>query len=586
MNVQTERLENHSARLIVDIDPGQLEKAKKRAARQLSKRYKIPGFRKGKAPYRIISNYVGEGAILEEAIDSMTQDVYRAALDESGVSPYGPGAVEDFKLDPPQFIFTVPLAPEVDPGDYRSVRLEYEAPEVTDEDVEERLQQLREAEALVEESAHPAAWGDRITVDIHSIFADGEESPDADLEDDDDDEDTTEESDSDDAEASGDETSAEDVETAASVEEATESEETEDDDIADEESSELEESDDDEDEQEERIWYKGDTFVHQHDATFSLQEDGEPVILPGFAEALVGASVDEEVVFTLDVPDDDEDYEEIAGRKIEFQVTVTKIENVTLPEINDDFAARMTQDEDEPLDLLAYRVQIREELEEQAQDEYDSEYTNRVLDKVVEGSTVAYPDEMIAERIEELIQDFDNELQQQGMNLDYYMTITGETRESLYEKFQPQAEIFVERSLVLGSMIEAEQLQVEAEDVMARIDEIIESSGMGEHIKSFLERPDQMERIANNMVFERIMDRLKLIGQGEAPDLDSVDEITDDVTEMQADSEEVVEEDVEEEAPDETENTIQIADEPVSDDDNLTEAPVEEADNKADTAQS
>ncbi|MBL8120854.1 MAG: trigger factor family protein, partial [Anaerolineae bacterium] len=75
MNIQTERLENHTARLTVSIDAEQLERAKKEAARKLSQRLNIPGFRKGKVPYHIMVQFVGEGAIIEDALELLGNDV-------------------------------------------------------------------------------------------------------------------------------------------------------------------------------------------------------------------------------------------------------------------------------------------------------------------------------------------------------------------------------------------------------------------------------------------------------------------------------------------------------------------------------
>ena len=136
--LRTERLENHKAQFTVEIEQEQLEVAKKKAARRLSHQVNIRGFRKGKAPYRIIANFLGEAAIIEEAVELLGNDIYKSALDDSEVNPYGPGALEDFSLDPkPTFVFTVPLQPEVELGDYRSIRKEYEEPEVEDEQVDE-----------------------------------------------------------------------------------------------------------------------------------------------------------------------------------------------------------------------------------------------------------------------------------------------------------------------------------------------------------------------------------------------------------------------------------------------------------------
>ena len=174
MNIQTEHLDDHTARLTVEIETERLDKAKKQAARKLSKQVNIRGFRKGKVPYKILVNFIGEGPIIEEALESMGKDVYREALDESGVDPYGPGSLEDVDVesDPPVFTFTVPRQPTVELGDYRAVRLDYEPPVIEEEDVDRAMQHLREQYAEAEESDGPVATGHRVTLDIHSEFAD------------------------------------------------------------------------------------------------------------------------------------------------------------------------------------------------------------------------------------------------------------------------------------------------------------------------------------------------------------------------------------------------------------------------------
>ena len=144
MNLQTERIENHRAQFTIEIETDQLEDAKRRAARKISRQVRIKGFRKGKAPYKLVVQRVGEGAVLEEALESLGDVLYKQALDESEVTPYGPGAFEDFQLEPaPTFVFSVPLQPEVDLKDYLNVRIDFEEPAVTDEDVDNALKQLR-----------------------------------------------------------------------------------------------------------------------------------------------------------------------------------------------------------------------------------------------------------------------------------------------------------------------------------------------------------------------------------------------------------------------------------------------------------
>jgi trigger factor len=100
LNIQTEKLDNHVARLTVEIEEKLWEQAKQKAARNLSKRYRIPGFRKGKAPYSVILRYVGEAPITQSAIESLGNELYKDVLKQSDIDPYTSGSLEDFKLEP------------------------------------------------------------------------------------------------------------------------------------------------------------------------------------------------------------------------------------------------------------------------------------------------------------------------------------------------------------------------------------------------------------------------------------------------------------------------------------------------------
>ena len=71
MNVQTEQLEHHMARLTVSVDAGHLDKARQSAARKIASEVRIPGFRKGRAPYRVLARHVGEQGIQETAVEEL-----------------------------------------------------------------------------------------------------------------------------------------------------------------------------------------------------------------------------------------------------------------------------------------------------------------------------------------------------------------------------------------------------------------------------------------------------------------------------------------------------------------------------------
>jgi trigger factor len=473
LNIQTEHLENHTARFTVAVGNERFDKAKKQAARKLSKQYRIPGFRKGKAPYKVMVRYIGEAPIIEEAMEDLGNKVYREALDEIAetVRPYGPGSLEDFKLDPePTYIFTVPLEPEVELSDYHSIRKDYTAPEVSADDVEETLLQLRRREAETTDSENPVESGDRVTLDIHSEFADGEERPETDGDD-----------------------------------------------------------DEDADDEENKVPYKGDGYIHRHDQELDLDPDNEPV-LPGFIGALVGANIEDTVEFELSVPDDSE-YEEIRGRKVQFSVTVKAVQNVTMPELDDDFAAQVTKDEEEPLSLEQLRQRLLENLEKEAVREAENAYANQILDEIVDASTVKYPQTMLDERIEDMLKDLDSNLRQQGIGLEDYIQITGTTRQALQEQYTPEAQKSLERSLVLGEVLTQEAIEVKPEDVEKSIDDMLAQFGeQKDAFRQFFDTPQQRNSIVNNLLYERVMERLTKIGRGESLD-EPVDDVSEDANE-------------------------------------------------------
>ena len=133
LNVQTEHLENHTARITVDVDAEQINQAMRQAARQIAKKARIPGFRPGKAPFNVIVTMFGYEYVLGEALEKIGNDIYREALETSGVEPYAPGNLEKMDEGGQKLTFIVPKQPEVELGDYREVRIEHEPIEVTDE---------------------------------------------------------------------------------------------------------------------------------------------------------------------------------------------------------------------------------------------------------------------------------------------------------------------------------------------------------------------------------------------------------------------------------------------------------------------
>ncbi|MXY46883.1 MAG: trigger factor, partial [Chloroflexi bacterium] len=123
-----------------------------------------PGFRKGRVPRHIALQMLGREALLNEVLDTMLPEVTGRAIDEQQIEPGGMPEMELLDLDPVTFTATVPLRPEVELGDYRDIRVEVEQTEVDEEDVEERLEQLRGSVSSWEPVERPVAMGDMVTM--------------------------------------------------------------------------------------------------------------------------------------------------------------------------------------------------------------------------------------------------------------------------------------------------------------------------------------------------------------------------------------------------------------------------------------
>jgi trigger factor len=169
LNIEKQYQEDHSVKLIVEIDQEKMNTYKRRAATKISSKSKVPGFRPGKAPYEIVVRTFGDAAVTEQAVDLLIDAEYNNILKEADVNPGAAGTLESMdSLTPPKFTFRVPLAPEVDLGDYHSIRMDYEWNAPAEEDVDKALEDLRQMYATTENVDRAIEVGDYVLVDVKS----------------------------------------------------------------------------------------------------------------------------------------------------------------------------------------------------------------------------------------------------------------------------------------------------------------------------------------------------------------------------------------------------------------------------------
>ncbi|MDP2975420.1 MAG: trigger factor [Anaerolineales bacterium] len=172
MKIETQPRDDHQLSMTVEIETERLESARHRAARKISERSKIPGFRPGKAPYDVVRRLYGDATVTEDAIELLVDEVYPQALKQAEVNPAGPGSLEKVEsLEPPKFIFTVPLEPTVDLGDYRAIRLAYDWQAPGEDKVDEAIDELRRMYSTTDTVDRPVQEGDFAIIDIKGANA-------------------------------------------------------------------------------------------------------------------------------------------------------------------------------------------------------------------------------------------------------------------------------------------------------------------------------------------------------------------------------------------------------------------------------
>ena len=177
MSLQVEKLEKNMAKLTIEVSAEDLEKAMQAAYQKAKGRISLPGFRKGKAPRKMIEQMYGKGIFLEDAANALIPEHYSKAVEECELEIVSQPEIAVTQAEPGKaFIFTAEVAvkPEVTLGEYKGVEVPKSETEVTDEDVEAELKKEQEKNSrTVTVEDRGAENGDITTIDFEG-FVDGE----------------------------------------------------------------------------------------------------------------------------------------------------------------------------------------------------------------------------------------------------------------------------------------------------------------------------------------------------------------------------------------------------------------------------
>ena len=444
LNIEKQFIEDHQVKLTIQVEESDWQKAKRQAARQLSKSIKIPGFRPGRAPYNTVVRHVGEGGIIQEALEATIDDVYAKAIEEAEIEPYGPGKLEEMaEFDPPVFEFIIPLEPDVELGDYKHIQVPYDPPEVSDEEIDEVIDSFRRQHAVNESVDRPAEEGDIVYMRVSAKRLDVEDEEEA-------------------------------------------------------------------------------TFIDQQFSSARLgQKDSatDHQFFPGFSEQLVGMAPDDTKTFTHTYPDDYED-EELQGKEVEFEVIVTNVQGYALPDLDDEFA--QTASEFDTFEEM--RNDIKENLEARKMHQYDAEYEDEVVEKVIADCQFSYPSQAVEDEKDDLISMLEANLEEQNLSKEMYLQFRNLNEEEFEEEMMESAVKKVERTLVLHSIANKEEIEPDTEQLNKTLTNAIETATADMTPQQIRDAQEDgrmayfASRIASDMIMDKTIDYLTAIAKGEEPD--------------------------------------------------------------------
>ncbi|MYL62873.1 trigger factor [Bacillus hwajinpoensis] len=234
-------------------------------------------------------------------------------------------------------------------------------------------------------------------------------------------------------------------------------------------------------------------------------EVGSNTFIPGFEEQLIGEKAGAEKEVKVTFP---EEYhaENLAGQEATFKVKIHDIKRKELPELDDEFAKDVNE-EVETLDEL--KKTTKENLEKQKAEDADVQKKDSLIEKAAENSEIDLPSAMVDAEVDRMLQEFEQRLQQQGMNLEMYYQFSGQDEKALREQMQEDAEKRVRTNLTLEAIADAENVEVSEEEVNEELSKMAAMYNMEEEqIRSMLTMQGGTDALKGDLRIRKAIDVL------------------------------------------------------------------------------
>ncbi len=186
---------------------------------------------------------------------------------------------------------------------------------------------------------------------------------------------------------------------------------------------------------------------------------GSGAFIPGFEEQLIGAEINKETEVNVTFP---EDYqaEDLRGKAAVFKCTIKEIKEKELPELDDEFAGEVSEFDT----LEEYKADVKAKLTEKKEKEAKEAREAAVIEAIVNDSDMEIPEAMLETQQRQMMDEFAQRIQMQGLSMEQYLQFTGASYERMTEQVKPQAEKRIKSRLVLEAVAKAENITASDED--------------------------------------------------------------------------------------------------------------------------
>ena len=229
-------------------------------------------------------------------------------------------------------------------------------------------------------------------------------------------------------------------------------------------------------------------------------EIGSGSFVPGFEEQLIGMTAGDEKDIDITFPENY--HEHLAGKAVVFHVKVNAVKVKELPAIDDEFAKDVSE-----FDTLAeLKKDIKAKMVAEREEAATRAFEDVLMEKVADGLTGEIPDAMIEEQARFFVENFDRQLQSQGMNMAQYLKMTNMDEAAMLEEAKGPALRQVRMDLAIAAIAKAESIEVSDADVEAEFDKMAAQYGMeAENIKKYIETSVVREQILRSKVIEIVV---------------------------------------------------------------------------------